>query len=206
MGLSDAACTFLEVVIAQAPVRLAGSYRRWFVKKYCWLVCVRKKYCSDWKFTIIYDKPQPNEQANIFYIEWLCIRNIQLKQVVVNHPGWVTTYTFTFSLMKVFMTGKFKLMGDTIHFIMFCMGAKFAFHSRQNTSIIEASTSTTELSTGTSRYISTGVCHHRQCKRLVEIGNITGGYLLRCASVNIFALTVHLSQPLVLIVCTHRFT
>jgi len=34
-----------------------------FVKKYCWLVYVREKYCSGWKFTIIYDKPQPNEQA-----------------------------------------------------------------------------------------------------------------------------------------------
>ena len=28
------------------PVRLAGSYRCWLVKKYCWLVCVREKYCS----------------------------------------------------------------------------------------------------------------------------------------------------------------
>ena len=45
------------------PVRLAGSFRCWFVKKYCWLVCVREKYCSDWKFTIVYDKPQPNEQV-----------------------------------------------------------------------------------------------------------------------------------------------
>ena len=45
------------------PVRLAGSFRCWFVKKYCWLVCVREKYCSGWKFTIVYDKPQPNEQA-----------------------------------------------------------------------------------------------------------------------------------------------
>ncbi|CAD6255606.1 unnamed protein product [Miscanthus lutarioriparius] len=35
----------------------------WFVKKYCWLVCVREKYYSGWKFTIVYDKPQPNEQA-----------------------------------------------------------------------------------------------------------------------------------------------
>ena len=35
----------------------------WFVKKYYWLVCVREKYCSGWKFTIVYDKPQPNEQA-----------------------------------------------------------------------------------------------------------------------------------------------
>jgi len=45
------------------PVRLAGSFRCWFVKKYCWLVCVREKYCSGWKITIVYDKPQPNEQA-----------------------------------------------------------------------------------------------------------------------------------------------
>ena len=45
------------------PVRLAGSFHYWFVKKYCWLVCVREKYCSGWKFTIVYDKPQPNEQA-----------------------------------------------------------------------------------------------------------------------------------------------
>ena len=28
------------------PVRLAGSFRCWFVKKYCWLVCVKEKYCS----------------------------------------------------------------------------------------------------------------------------------------------------------------
>ena len=47
------------------PVRLAGSFRCWFVKKYCWLVCVREKYCFGWKFTIVYDKPQPNEQAFI---------------------------------------------------------------------------------------------------------------------------------------------
>ena len=47
------------------PVRLAGSYRCWFVKKYCWLVCVREKYCSGWKFTIVYDKPQPNEQGPV---------------------------------------------------------------------------------------------------------------------------------------------
>ena len=31
--------------------RRAGSYRCWFVKKYCWLVCVREKYCFGWKFT-----------------------------------------------------------------------------------------------------------------------------------------------------------
>ena len=28
------------------PIRLAGSYRCWFVKKYCWLVCVRKNTVS----------------------------------------------------------------------------------------------------------------------------------------------------------------
>ena len=39
------------------PVRLAGSFRCWFVKKYCWLVCVREKCCFGWKFTIVYDKP-----------------------------------------------------------------------------------------------------------------------------------------------------
>ena len=44
---------------------MVGSYCCWFVKKYCWLVCVREKYCSGWKFTIVYDKPQPNEQAAI---------------------------------------------------------------------------------------------------------------------------------------------
>ena len=44
-------------------VRLVVSFRCWFVKKYCWLVCVREKYCSGWKFMIIYDEPQPNEQA-----------------------------------------------------------------------------------------------------------------------------------------------
>jgi len=25
---------------------------------------VREKYCSGWKFTIVYDEPQPNEQAS----------------------------------------------------------------------------------------------------------------------------------------------
>ena len=25
------------------PIRLAGSFRCWFIKKYCWLVCVREK-------------------------------------------------------------------------------------------------------------------------------------------------------------------
>ena len=48
------------------PIPLAGSFCFWFVKKYCWLVCVREKYYSGWKFTIVYDKPQPNEQA-----EWI---------------------------------------------------------------------------------------------------------------------------------------
>jgi len=33
------------------------------VKKYGWLVYVREKYYFGWKFTIVYDKPQPNEQA-----------------------------------------------------------------------------------------------------------------------------------------------
>ena len=46
--------------------RLAGSYRCWFMKKYCWLVCVREKYCFGWKFTIVYDKPQPNKQAVLY--------------------------------------------------------------------------------------------------------------------------------------------
>jgi len=44
-------------------IRFAGLYRCWFVKKYRWLVCVREKYCFGWKFTIIYDKPQLNEQT-----------------------------------------------------------------------------------------------------------------------------------------------
>jgi len=46
-------------------VRFTGSFRCWFVKKYCWLVYVREKYCSGWRFTIIYDKSQPNERAAI---------------------------------------------------------------------------------------------------------------------------------------------
>ena len=53
------------------PVRLVGSYHCWFVKKYYWLVCVREKYCSGWKFTIIYDKPQPNEQAVGLDLKWI---------------------------------------------------------------------------------------------------------------------------------------
>jgi len=56
-------------------VRLAGSYRCWFVKKYCWLVCVREKYCSDWKFMIVYDKPQPNEQAAYLGCRLLALRH-----------------------------------------------------------------------------------------------------------------------------------
>ena len=44
-------------------VQLAGSFHCWFVKKYRCLVCVREKYYSGWKFTIVYDKPQPNEHA-----------------------------------------------------------------------------------------------------------------------------------------------
>jgi len=35
------------------PVRLAGSFRRWFVKKYCWLICVREKILFQLK---IYDR------------------------------------------------------------------------------------------------------------------------------------------------------
>jgi len=34
------------------------------VKKYGWLVYVREKYYFGWKFTIVYDKPQPNEQTD----------------------------------------------------------------------------------------------------------------------------------------------
>jgi len=37
----------------QQPVRLAGSYRYWFVKKYCWLICVKKKILFRLK---IYDR------------------------------------------------------------------------------------------------------------------------------------------------------
>ena len=53
--------------IVQQPVRLAGSFRCWFVKKSCLLVCIREKYCSGWKFTIVYDKTQPNDQAAACY-------------------------------------------------------------------------------------------------------------------------------------------
>ena len=52
-----------KISIYYQPVPLAGSFHCWFMKKYCWLVCVREKYYSGWKFTIVYDKPQPNEQA-----------------------------------------------------------------------------------------------------------------------------------------------
>jgi len=57
------------------PVRLAGSYHCWFVKKYCWLVCVRGKYCSGWKFTIVYNKPHPNEQADYLQADCLQLTN-----------------------------------------------------------------------------------------------------------------------------------
>ena len=60
-----------EVGVDQQPVRLASSFRCWFVKKYCWLVCVREKYCSGWKFTIVYDKPQPNEHAEFLWLRVL---------------------------------------------------------------------------------------------------------------------------------------
>jgi len=53
----------IKVQVDLQHVRLAGSFRCWFVKKYGWLVCVREKYCSGLKFTIVYDKPQLNEQA-----------------------------------------------------------------------------------------------------------------------------------------------
>ena len=62
------------------PVRLAGSFRCWFVKKYCWLICVREKYCSSWKFTIVYDEPQPNEQADRFYLEFRLFTPVQDKE------------------------------------------------------------------------------------------------------------------------------
>ncbi|XP_066362446.1 uncharacterized protein [Miscanthus floridulus] len=52
-----------EVTIVEEDMAVCSV--GWFVKKYCWLVCVREKYCSGWKFTIVYDKPQPNEQAYI---------------------------------------------------------------------------------------------------------------------------------------------
>ena len=69
------------------PVRLVGSYHCWFVKKYYWLVCVKEKYCSGWKFTIVYDKPQPNEQA-----ESLSSQNKKLEQANNIHlSGSVTT-------------------------------------------------------------------------------------------------------------------
>jgi len=42
----------------------SSTIRCWFVKKYCWLVCLREKYCFGWKFPIVYDKPQPIEQAD----------------------------------------------------------------------------------------------------------------------------------------------
>ena len=45
----------------------------WFVKKYCWLVCVREKYCSGWKFTIVYDRFTPAEQAD--GLLWWCVQN-----------------------------------------------------------------------------------------------------------------------------------
>ena len=57
---------------------MAGSFRCWFVKKYCWLVCVREKYYSGWKFTIVYDKPQPNEQADggPAWLKWYHVGNL----------------------------------------------------------------------------------------------------------------------------------
>ena len=58
--------------IVLQPIRLADSFRCWFVKKYYWLVCVREKYCSGWKFMIVYDKPQPNEQAGSFVARLIC--------------------------------------------------------------------------------------------------------------------------------------
>jgi len=46
-------CRFLLVCVAHKGLRGLSAYfgwlirnRCWFVKKYCWLVCVREKYCS----------------------------------------------------------------------------------------------------------------------------------------------------------------
>ena len=82
---------FMQVALyfkAIQPVRLVGSYRCWFVKKYCWLVCVREKYCFGWKFTIVYDKPQPNEQADLsFYLCSCSICALCNYQPVQNHQS-----------------------------------------------------------------------------------------------------------------------
>ena len=74
------------------PVRLAGSFRYWFVKKYCWLVCVREKYCSGWKFTIVYDRKRPAEQAvslwfgyiPSFQVSFYCLYPRQLRSSSVS--------------------------------------------------------------------------------------------------------------------------
>ena len=73
----------------QQPIRLASSYRCWFVKKYCWLVCVREKYCSGWKFTIVYDKPQPNKQE------------VAMKKVCTAASVYVSIFTLLFLHCKV---------------------------------------------------------------------------------------------------------
>ena len=60
-GATVQAAAFVQLV------RLTGSFRCWFMKKYCWLVCVREKYCLAYKFMIVYDKTQSKEQAKLIW-------------------------------------------------------------------------------------------------------------------------------------------
>ena len=72
IDLSEATGRFLE------PVRLAGSYRCWFMKKYCWLVCVREKYYSAWK---IYDHLRQATAKPTDY----CIKNSMISLTIINY-------------------------------------------------------------------------------------------------------------------------
>ena len=48
------------------PFSSISLFGRLVREENCWLICVRENYYSDWKFTIVYDKLQPNEQAAYF--------------------------------------------------------------------------------------------------------------------------------------------
>jgi len=52
-----------SIMLPFSSISLFGRLVR---EENCWLICVREKYYFSWKFTIVYDKLQPNEQAAYF--------------------------------------------------------------------------------------------------------------------------------------------
>ena len=56
--------TFTKPVpVAVSCISGASGLFGWLVRIFVDLVCVKEKYYSNWKFMIVYDKPQPNEHA-----------------------------------------------------------------------------------------------------------------------------------------------